>query len=235
MGYCLILPKDYGTSNASYPVLYLLHGLWGSENDWLARTRIGKFVRDLPVIVVMPQGDDGWYTNSATIPDAKYEDYAFVDLINEIDSQYRTVKSREARFIAGLSMGGYGAVKAALRYPEMFGAVGGFSGVYHATEQTRFTTLSVAFGEPDNPSRKRNDVFALLENGDAKLPYFFVMTGSEDELVLQDNRDFLKALSNKKARYEYHEVPGKHDWSVWERCLRMFLDVIMPQLHAKMG
>jgi S-formylglutathione hydrolase FrmB len=236
MAYCLILPRDYARTQDSYPVLYLLHGLWGSENDWTARTNVGELLGELPLIVVMPQADDGWYTNSARIPAAKYEDYLLNDVVGEIDSHYRTIRSRQGRFVAGLSMGGYGAVKAALRHPEMFSAVGGFSGVYHATRSARFQTLSMAFGPTGDPSRKENDDFALLAgNSAAVLPYFFIMTGANDSLVLEDNHDLLAALAEKRATYEYHEIPGGHEWPVWQKCLRMFLDVIRPQLRTKMG
>src|SRR4051794_1793826 len=111
MSYCLILPAGYTTSQRSYPVLYLLHGLFGSENDWTAYTRVAEYIRALPLIVVMPQADDSWYTNSLAEPRNRYEDYVFNDLIDEIDSKYRTQKTRDGRFLAGLSMGGYGAVK----------------------------------------------------------------------------------------------------------------------------
>jgi putative tributyrin esterase len=115
MAYCLLLPADYETSKRSYAVLYLLHGLWGSENDWLAKTNIAEQARMLPLIVVMPQADDSWYVNAATRPEAKYEDYVLGDLVQEIESRYRAEKSRDARFIAGLSMGGYGALKGGLK------------------------------------------------------------------------------------------------------------------------
>jgi S-formylglutathione hydrolase FrmB len=233
MAYCLLLPADYETSKRSYAVLYLLHGLWGSENDWLAKTNIAEQVRTLPLIVVMPQADDSWYVNAATRPEAKYEDYVLGDLVQEIESRYRAEKSRDARFIAGLSMGGYGALKAGIKQPQRFAIVGAFSGSLDAARGVRMDvkTPAIAFGAADSETRRENDVFRLLGKSDpAALPYFFVMIGVDDPIFLRDNRDFLTTAQLLRVLYEYHEVPGKHDWLFWQRSLEAFLHMLAPRL-----
>lgn len=233
MAYCLLLPADYETSGRTYPVLYLLHGLWGTENDWLAKTNIVEQVGTLPLIVVMPQADDSWYVNLATRPEAKYEDYVLGDLVQEIEGRYRVEKSRDARFIAGLSMGGYGALKAGLKQPQQFAVVGAFSSAFEAARGVRLDikTPSIAFGPADSVTRKENDVLTLVGKSDpSSLPYIFVMTGLDDPAVLRDNRDFLNAAQLMNVRYEYHEVPGRHEWPFWQRSLEEFLRVLKPRL-----
>jgi putative tributyrin esterase len=233
MSYCLLLPTDYESSGRAYPVLYLLHGLWGSENDWLAKTNVAEQVRALPLIVVMPQADDSWYVNAATRPEAKYEDYVLGDLVHEIEGRYRIEKTRDARFIAGLSMGGYGALKAGLKQPQQFAVVGAFSSTFDAARGVRLDikTPAIVFGPADSATRKENDVLTLIGKSDpSSIPYVFVMTGLDDPTVLRDNRDFLNAAQLMKLRYEYHEVPGQHEWPFWERSLEAFLRVLKPRL-----
>lgn len=242
MSYCLILPADYAASQRSYPVLYLLHGLFGSENDWLANTRVADYARPLPLIIVMPQADDSWYTNSFAEPRNRYEDYLFNDLIQEIDANYRTLKTRDARFIAGLSMGGYGALKAGFRDPQKFSVIGAFSSALDVTRYpSHWTTAQLAFGSnsvpPSSvsknvPARADNDDYILLGKSDpAQLPYFFLTCGADDPL-LHDSRELVAMMSNLHVRYEYHEFPGAHTWQFWDHSLAAFLRELTPRLPS---
>ena len=94
-----------------YPVIYLLHGLTGHYNNWAEKTKLEQYAANYNYIIVMPEGDNGWYTDSATVPNDKYESYIIKELIPEIDKKYRTKADRQNRAIAGLSMGGYGSIK----------------------------------------------------------------------------------------------------------------------------
>src|SRR5215831_19094291 len=106
--YNVILPADYNTSRVTrYPVLYLLHGLDGHYTDWLTRTNIADYAKHYRLIVVMPEGNNGWYTDSASTPE-KYETYILRELVPDVDEHFRTIQARYGRGIAGLSMGGYG-------------------------------------------------------------------------------------------------------------------------------
>jgi len=129
--YLVLVPHDYGNGR-SFPVLYLLHGLYGDYKNWDSRTGLERYAKTLPFLIVMPDADDGWYTNSVTVPGDRFEDYIAKDLVSEIDAKYRTIRERRARAIAGLSMGGYGAVKLALRYPELFAFAASLSGALNA-------------------------------------------------------------------------------------------------------
>lgn len=233
MAYCLLLPADYETSKRSYPVLYLLHGLWGSENDWLALTNVAEQVKGLPLIVVMPQADDSWYVNAATRREAKYEDYVFGDLVQEIESSYRAEKDRDGRFVAGLSMGGYGALKEGLKQPQLFAVVGAFSATANAARRVRLDvkTPAIAFGAADSATRRENDVMLLIGRAETKsLPYIFVMTGFNDPVALEDSRAVLNVAQLMRVQYEYHELPGSHEWPFWQKSLDAFLRVLAPRL-----
>jgi putative tributyrin esterase len=234
MAYCVILPADYQTSQRSYAVLYLLHGLWGDENDWPARTKIADYVRSLPLIVVTPEGDDGWYTNSATDPRNRYEDYIFTDIPHEIETKYRVLKTRDSRFLAGLSMGGYGAMKGALKYPQNYAAVGTFSSAFNTTRgnDTERKTPGMAFGPPHSPARHDNDLYFLMAKADtASLPYLFTSCGTEDPL-LAANEEMQLFMQTLHVHYEYHAMPGIHDWAFWDKSVGMFLRELTTRFPA---
>lgn len=229
--YRILLPSDY-SSGGRYPVLYLLHGLYGDDRNWETRTGLKNYTRNLPLLIVMPDSDDSWYTNSATVPQDKFEDFIAKDLIAEIDGKYRTIREKRGRAIAGLSMGGYGAVKMALKYPELFAFAGSLSGALNAAQNLdtlrpdfRAKLLEV-FGHDGSPTRAENDVFLLLEKtpGQTALPYLYLACGTSDSF-LDTNRAFVLKLSSRKIAYEYHETPGGHTWEYWDSAL-------LPMLQA---
>jgi len=180
----------------------------------------------------MPDAGDSWYTNSATDSKDKFEDYIAKDLVAEIDGKFRTVRSRHARAIAGLSMGGYGALKIALRYHDDFAFTGSLSGALNAPQdlgdrQPAFRKqLLKVFGPPGSAVRADNNVFSLLQSAGVKdLPYFYVACGSADDL-LPVNRDFAAQLASRGAVYEYHETSGGHAWDYWDRSLQDLLRAV---------
>ena len=116
MKYLVLLPQGYDTSLRRYPVLYLLHGLTGDYKDWSTRTNLAEYSKTVPVIIVMPDAGNSWYTNAAD-GTSKFEDYMPTELPADVVQKYRTINSRHGRTIAGLSMGGYGALKLALKRP----------------------------------------------------------------------------------------------------------------------
>jgi putative tributyrin esterase len=225
MKYRVLLPCSYRTGGGRFPVLYLLHGLYGDYLNWDTRTKLESYVQKYELIVVMPDAGDSWYTNSATAPQDKFEDYIAKDLVAEIDGKFRTLRSRHARAIAGLSMGGYGALKIALRYHYDFAFAGSLSGALNAPQdlsdqrpEFRDQLLRV-FGPPGSAVRADNNLFTLLQSTGAKdLPYFFLACGNADNF-LAINRDFVAELSSRGAAYEYHETGGGHAWDYWDRSL----------------
>jgi S-formylglutathione hydrolase FrmB len=156
MKYNIVLPPAYERSTQRYPVLYLLHGLtqnytaWGLQNG-------APFYAGLydDLIVVMPDGGNSWYVNWATSEAGhvnNWEDHIIRDVIGHVDWNYRTIARREGRAIAGLSMGGYGAITLGLRHPELFISIGSTSG---ALEHARQVADRLRGKTPSQPPRPR--------------------------------------------------------------------------------
>ncbi|MBZ5628933.1 MAG: esterase family protein [Acidobacteriia bacterium] len=242
MKYRIILPAGYDRGARRYPVLYLLHGLIGSYLDWDTKTHLEEYAAPLRLIIVMPDAGDSWYTNSSANPRDRFEDYIFKDLLAEIDKTYRTIATRHARAIGGLSMGGYGAMKFALKYPNLFVFAGSFSGVQsvahdpdlklRAGEKYDRQALEI-YGPPRGATRTANDVFALAEKTDpADLPYFWITCGIGDRR-LESNREFVALLQRRNIAYTYEEAPGSHSWAFWDEELPAMLREL--SRHMELG
>lgn len=239
MKYRVLLPEGYEASLRRYPVLYLLHGLGGDYRDWTTRSNLADYTRTLPLIVVMPDGENGWYTNAAD-GSARIEDYIFTDLPADVVQKFRTINSRYGRAIAGLSMGGYGALKLALKRPAAFSVVGAFSGAFEVTRPGRLERLIGAaeaeritriFGPPDSTLRKDNDVFTLAAAmKPAAAPFIYIDCGIADHELIGANREVAATLHKAGVAYEYHEVAGGHTWDYWDRQIRAFLPVLMKRM-----
>jgi putative tributyrin esterase len=238
MSYQIIYPFSYKNKKESqtrYPVIYLLHGLSGHFDNWAGKSELARYAKSYNFIIVTPEGANGWYSDSATVPNDKYESYITQELIPEIDKNFRTIADRNHRFIAGLSMGGYGSIKFGLKNPEMFALVGSFSGALGAadwTEKEIGTKGSIAesilsvFGAAGSETRKQNDIFQMIRDMPAEkvkdLPFFYLACGTEDFLYKND-RDFTELLQQKKIPHEYREHPGGHDWTFWNAQVLEFL------------
>jgi|KBSSwiStaDraftv2_1062776.scaffolds.fasta_scaffold174521_2 S-formylglutathione hydrolase FrmB len=243
--YNVILPADYGGSATRYPVLYLLHGWAGHYSDWATRTNVADYAAQYRIIVVTPEGNDGWYTDSATIPSDKYESYILQELIPDVQGRYRTIESRYGRGIGGLSMGGYGALKFGLKSPGTFAFAGSLSGALAATTWTEEDlksfkgindSLVAAFGPRDSAQRKANDIFEIARGMSASraaaLPYFYFDCGTED-FFLGVNEQFAALLTEKKIPHEFRELPGAHGWQYWDQQVKELLKVAAEKLKAR--
>ena len=230
MHYRAVLPANYAIDSSKYfPVLYLLHGLYGDWTNWTTLTQLPRYAEHLSPIIVTPDAGNSWYVNSATVPGDRFEDYIWDDLIPEIEHRFRTIRERKARAIAGLSMGGYGAVKFALKHPDFFTLAASFSGTFDAAlglhvERPEFAPyLLTAFGPEGSQTRRDNDVFALSQSvAPSSAPYFYLACGESDELV-ESNRRFAATMAKCGFRHEYHEQPGAHDWIYWDQQVQTLL------------
>ena len=239
MKYRVLLPDGYDRTLERYPVLYLLHGLWGSYSDWTTRTNIADYSRTLPLIIVMPDAGNGWYVNAAD-DSGRFEDYVFDELPADVVKKFRTINSRYGRAVAGLSMGGYGALKTALKRPAAFAVAASFSGAFNVTRAGELEKLigdeeaqrlQRVFGPPGGDTRKQNDVFALAAAvKPAAAPYVYIDCGIADNTLITANRDLVVALHKTGVTYEYHEVAGAHSWDYWDRRIREFLPILMRKL-----
>jgi S-formylglutathione hydrolase FrmB len=230
MPYGVVVPPGYwqrANRSTRYPVLYLLHGLTGHHDDWLTKARLADFAAQYRLLVVTPEGENGWYTDSA--PSARYESYIVEELIENVSSSYRTIEAREARAVAGLSMGGYGALKFAVKHPSKFVFAASMSGAVGAASWTNERdlpegfirrSLVQTFGAADSPTHRENDLFRLFRELPAErigaLPFLYLDCGTEDELaLLPANRALADLLVARKIPHEYRQLPGKHNWQYW--------------------
>jgi putative tributyrin esterase len=242
--YNIILPGDYYSERSTrYPVLYLLHGLTGHYSDWPTKTNIADYASRYRLIVVTPEGDDGWYTDSATVAADKYESYILNELIPNVQKRYRTIETRYGEAVAGLSMGGYGALKFGLKFPSSFNFVASMSGALAAASWTekelkdpgaaRDSVLRV-FGPAGSETRKQNDIFQIVRtmptNRIAGLPYIYLDCGTEDPLST-DSSQFAALLREKKIPHEYRELPGNHNWAYWDQQVREVLRLAAEHLR----
>lgn len=230
----ILLPADYDSS-ARYPILYLLHGHDGSHLDWTERTGIEQFIAGWPLIVVMPDAGNSWYVNSRTRASARYEDYIVNDVRMYVEGRHRVDSTRRA--IAGLSMGGYGALMLAMRHPGLYRFAGSLSGAVVVPRSlsrpedipprpaTR-ATQHAAFGEVSEELLNQYDLGRLAMTLTPRTsPYFYLVTGIHDALVefLPAQVKLAEELRGAQLPYEYHETPGGHSWTYWDREIRPLL------------
>ncbi|MDH7568845.1 MAG: alpha/beta hydrolase family protein [Armatimonadota bacterium] len=217
--YSVLLPDYEGATGGPYPVLYLLHGLSDDHRAWTSWTSLDRYLRKYPMIVVMPDGERGFYTNMVEGP--AYEDYLIHDLMGHIEGCYNVLKGPRHTAIGGLSMGGYGAMKLGLKYPERFGSVGAHSSAFNATRRSENDRLGPElrriFGPPGSPQRAENDPYLLAEKLAAQaLPELYFDCGVDDPLIA-DSRAFHAHLTQLGIPHLYQEFPGAHNWGYWDQ------------------
>ncbi|MGB8542118.1 MAG: alpha/beta hydrolase family protein [Candidatus Acidiferrales bacterium] len=229
--YCAILPPSYDSNKQAYPVLYFLHGLGSNSeilinsggmdliNDLWAQNKIGEF------LIVTPDAGRSFYINSRD-GKVRYEDFFIHEFIPYIEKQYRVRSDREHRGVSGVSMGGYGALRFAFRYPQLFGSVSAHSAALLATLPTVSSSgyegailnriLGSAFGSPPDAAYwKINNPFTIVqkEARPAGLKIYFDC-GTEDDYGFDDGaKAFHDLLGSRRIAHEFHLYPGGHDWN----------------------
>ncbi|HEY2498044.1 MAG TPA: alpha/beta hydrolase family protein [Candidatus Angelobacter sp.] len=224
MNYRAIIPASAAPSQ-KFPVLYLLHGGGGGFRDWSNFSGIARYAEQ-GMILIMPEADDSYYTNSAEHPQDRYEDYIVHDLIADVEHRFPALTDRADRAIAGLSMGGFGAVVLALKHPDLFIFSGGLSSALDVPKRPfslkrigQWRHYRSIFGPWGSQSRRDNDPFVLAGSADPlRTPYIFLTCG-EQEGLLPVNRKFAALLQKRHFQYEFNTSPGGHDWNQWDRQL----------------
>src|SRR4051812_53726 len=197
---------DSPDARRPWSVYYLLHGLSDDYSTWMRRSSIARYTLVYPLMVVMPDGGRGWYTN-AQDGDA-YEDDLIKDVMGLIEADFPVRAERKGRAIGGLSMGGFGAIKLGLKHPKIFASVNAQSGVVgflRDPEESKkicpeFTRI---FGE--SPTDGPEDPYALAAGArPKKLPAIRLDCGDEDPFLHQ-NRAFHAHLEGLDIAHEYAE------------------------------
>lgn len=223
--YEVYLPSGYEKSGLRYPVLYLLHGNGGNRRDWVDKGNIQRTAdaliasRDIPAaVIVMPDAGVTWYVDRRE----KMETALLRDLIPDVERNLRVLKSRDGRLIGGLSMGGYGALRFALKYPEMFAAAALLSpSVYDPLPPPKSSARTVGtFGAPqfDEQVWKSLNYPTLWPAYLAKrIPVpMYINSGDDDEFMIEtEAAELYTLLRANQQPAELRIVDGAHSWPVW--------------------
>jgi S-formylglutathione hydrolase FrmB len=210
--YSAILPEK---GEGPFPVLFQLHGLSDDHDAWLQRSNLVRHVAGLPLIVVLPDGGTSGYLNwkpSGRLHKNRYEDLIVTDITSHLRRNFNVTDGKWA--IGGLSMGGYGAMRLGLKYPERFASIWAHSSAFHIGD---LVDESLADDEPvENRSVARlADTVATL----AEKPEITFDCGIDDELI-RYNRDFHTHLDSIKLPHQYNEHSGAHTWDYWDDHVR---------------
>lgn len=229
-------PQAENAEQKPLKTLYLLHGIFGNYTDWVNGTRIQAWAEANDLAVIMPSGENRFYLDDEKSGEL-YGEFIGKELVEFTRKLFPLSDKREDTFIAGLSMGGYGAIRNGLKYAENFGCVIGLSAALeHDTWKDadnsapiftfRRNYYEAIFGEYDKVKGSDKDPKALLlklkEEG-RPVPKMYLCCGTEDDLVTA-NRDFRDFLNENGVDLTYVEGPGKHDWVFWDTYIKKVLD-----------
>jgi S-formylglutathione hydrolase FrmB len=246
VGYCVLLPPSYETEKTRrYPVLYLLHGL-GDNQQMLIHSGGFNLVEDLwdrhqlgEFLIVTPAADASFYVNSRDGHD-RYEDFFVQEFLPLFEQRYRTRAERASRGIAGISMGGYGALHLAFRHPRIFGSAGAHSAALieklpvinsvdsHQLDRVRI--LGDVFGSPVDPVFwKQNDPLTIVRTADLAGLHIYFDCGTEDSYGFDAGaRELDELLLARRIPHEFHLYPGGHNWTYFAEHLPALL-----QFHSQ--
>ena len=217
----VILPQGYAESDTRYPVVYLLHGHGDNYTCWInIKPELPQIASQYGFIVVCPDGKRSWYWDSPLHKDMQFETYISDELVHYIDSHYRTVADRRARAIAGLSMGGHGAMWNAIRHRDVFGAAGSTSGGVDIRPFPNNWNMKEQLGEqaahPENwESHTVINLVPSLNDGDLAL----IIDCGLDDFFLEVNRNFHQSLIDHHIKHDYIERPGAHNRFYWNNSI----------------
>ena len=219
-----------------FKTMYLLHGIFGNYSDWLVGSRIVPWAEERNLAVIMPSGDNSFYVDHEK-SGAMYGEFYGRELIDVTRELFPLSDKREDTFIAGLSMGGYGAMRNGLKYHETFSSIAALSGalvrdnIASSTNDTptiigRRSYFESVFGDLDKLVGSDKDPKALvtmLKNSGAPFPSIYIACGTEDFLI-EPNRDYHKFLQENGVEHTYVEGPGAHTWDFWDEYILKVLN-----------
>lgn len=211
-----------------FKTIYLLHGIFGDYTDWLVKSRVALFAEEHNIAVIMPSGENGFYVDHEVFR-SYYGEYIGKELVEETRKLFNLSHKREDTFIAGLSMGGYGALRNGLKYYNKFSAIAALSSALiiddaiTSTEEHPFvfgrkSYYEAVFGDVEKIKGSDKDLEALVKNiniENGNMPRLYLACGTEDSL-LPNNHKFRDFLVSENVKHTYEEGPGVHDWKFWD-------------------
>lgn len=222
-----IVPKPYRT-------LYLLHGLYGSDDIFLANTSIQKFAEDNGIAVVIPCGDNSFYVDNPKAH-AYYGEYVGQELLDITRNIFPLSDKREDTFIAGFSMGGYGAIRNGLKYSKNFSKIGMISAALITDEISSYADDSnvlrsrnfyeSVFGDLDKVENTDADPKYLIENCE-DIPDIYMACGIDDFLFAK-NAEFYKYLKSKDIEATFVGDDGEHTWEFCDKYIKEFIKTLV--------
>lgn len=254
VNYSIYLPSDYNSSERSYPITYLLHGYGDADDGWIQFGEINRLADKAigdgtipPMIIVTPDGFKSFYINAG---DGKlnYEDFFIKEFIPHIEKLYKVKAEKRFRGIAGLSMGGYGTLLYALKYPNLFAAAAPLSGVVWSDSDIIKSSDNIynslfAIGDKKNVQGadrindqwKQNSPLQLIENKsleELSSVKYWIDCGDDDFLII-GNVNLHVAMTNKKVPHEFRVRDGAHNWTYWRTGIIDALSFIGNSFHQK--
>ena len=252
--YTIYLPADYDYSERTYPVVYLLHGFTDDNTGWLQFGEINRYADKAiadgsipPMIIVMPNGDSSFYINSYDGRE-KYEDFFIKEFMPSIEKMYRIKAEKRYRGVAGLSMGGFGALIYSLKYPELFAAAAPLSaGIFDDSAVVTMAdvnyeiVLAPLFGrglkskDRLNKAWYNNSILKIVESKsaeDLKKVRYWIDCG-DDDFLTKGNSLLHILLTDKKVPHEYRVRDGAHNWTYWRTGIVDALKFIGESFHQQ--
>lgn len=215
---------DYYASSHKCPVLYLLHGTFGDDGDWMRFSRIESYAQDYDVAIVMPDGDNSCYRNMGR-GGPRYEEYLTEELPTMMKWMFPISDKREDTFIAGLSMGGSGAFRIGMSRPDLFGKVASLSGGFEMKLNEENSVWAMAYEPGEKLEGTIDDTYWLakkLIDEKVDIPDFYMCCGKEDFLY-ENNVKLHNYLNEIGFNHTYHEQPGVHNWDFWDDEIKRIL------------
>jgi len=218
----VIKPASYDANNEKLPVVYLLHGAFGSYSNWISKVPHIKDLADqYKMIIVCPDGGyTSWYFDSPVDSSFRYETFVGVEVPQYIDAHYRTIAERNGRAITGLSMGGHGGIFLSFRHSELYSACGSMSGALHVTVITNRYDVEQRLGDTAANRKYWHDWSALnvIDQYPKDSLSIIIDCGTEDQVITM-NRAVHEKMLKLKIPHDYTERPGKHDWAYWSNSI----------------
>lgn len=214
-------PSKNDIKAKSLPIVILLHGVYGSHWAWAMKGKVHETTKKLiseekirPMVLVMPS--DGLFGDgSGYVPHKieNYEKWIVEDVIDVVTEQVPQIDNASPIFIAGLSMGGFGALRLGGKHPELFRAFSGLSSITHFEQLSQFVS---DFESLKNQALEQDGVIDWMIKNKANLPPFRFDCGTNDVLI-EHNRELHSALKNQEIHHIYEENTGEHSWDYWEK------------------